>query len=250
MRPATRIPTATAHCPRLRCRSRCRTPRRPAAGHRHPAASPRRRHRSRRPLLRVRDDVRGRAEGQLPDVQRCSGSAARWWIPTSCGACSTRRRRRRPASTAGTTAIPRSIACSTWRAQRTTEAERKKYYGEAQKIIAEDAPYISIWNRTNVAVAQTDADRTAPQCRQQFRVAERRHENSRVRNHRPPEIGGSAPRGTGASRNPPYLRVSAKPVLVRGPGPAERLRPGEADPARRSPHRGTRFVTAQLKLLH
>jgi peptide/nickel transport system substrate-binding protein len=35
-----------------------------------------------------------------------------------------------------------------------TEAERKKYYGEAQKIIAEDAPYISIWNRTNVAVAQ------------------------------------------------------------------------------------------------
>jgi peptide/nickel transport system substrate-binding protein len=35
-----------------------------------------------------------------------------------------------------------------------TEAERKKYYGKAQKIIAEDAPYISIWNRTNVAVAQ------------------------------------------------------------------------------------------------
>ena len=36
----------------------------------------------------------------------------------------------------------------------TTEAERKKYYGEVQKIVAEDAPYISIWNRTNVAVAQ------------------------------------------------------------------------------------------------
>jgi peptide/nickel transport system substrate-binding protein len=36
----------------------------------------------------------------------------------------------------------------------TTEADQKKYYGEAQKIIAEDAPYISIWNRTNVAVAQ------------------------------------------------------------------------------------------------
>ena len=35
-----------------------------------------------------------------------------------------------------------------------SEAERKKYYGDAQKIIAEDAPYISIWNRTNVAVAQ------------------------------------------------------------------------------------------------
>src|SRR5258705_8459922 len=36
----------------------------------------------------------------------------------------------------------------------TSEADRKKYYGQAQKIIAEDAPYISIWNRTNVAVAQ------------------------------------------------------------------------------------------------
>jgi peptide/nickel transport system substrate-binding protein len=36
----------------------------------------------------------------------------------------------------------------------TSEAERKKYYGEVQKIVAEDAPYISIWNRTNVAVAQ------------------------------------------------------------------------------------------------
>ena len=36
----------------------------------------------------------------------------------------------------------------------TTEAERKKDYGEAQKIIAADAPYISLWNRTNVAVAR------------------------------------------------------------------------------------------------
>ena len=36
----------------------------------------------------------------------------------------------------------------------TTESERKKYYGDVQKIVADDAPYISIWNRTNVAVAQ------------------------------------------------------------------------------------------------
>jgi peptide/nickel transport system substrate-binding protein len=36
----------------------------------------------------------------------------------------------------------------------TAESERKKYYGEAQKLIAEDAPYIGLWNRTNVAVAQ------------------------------------------------------------------------------------------------
>ena len=36
----------------------------------------------------------------------------------------------------------------------TSEAERKRYYGDAQKIIADDAPYISLWNRTNVAVAR------------------------------------------------------------------------------------------------
>jgi len=34
------------------------------------------------------------------------------------------------------------------------ELERKKYYGEAQRLIAEDAVYIPIWNRVNVAVAQ------------------------------------------------------------------------------------------------
>jgi peptide/nickel transport system substrate-binding protein len=36
----------------------------------------------------------------------------------------------------------------------TAESDRKKYYGAAQQLIAEDAPYISIWNRTNVAVAR------------------------------------------------------------------------------------------------
>jgi peptide/nickel transport system substrate-binding protein len=34
------------------------------------------------------------------------------------------------------------------------ETERRKYYSEAQKIIAEDAPYIPIWNRVNALVAQ------------------------------------------------------------------------------------------------
>jgi peptide/nickel transport system substrate-binding protein len=34
------------------------------------------------------------------------------------------------------------------------EAVRKEYYSAAQKLIAEDAPYISLWNRINVAVAQ------------------------------------------------------------------------------------------------
>jgi peptide/nickel transport system substrate-binding protein len=34
------------------------------------------------------------------------------------------------------------------------EGERKKYYSAAQKILAEDAPYIPIWNRVNALVAQ------------------------------------------------------------------------------------------------
>jgi peptide/nickel transport system substrate-binding protein len=38
------------------------------------------------------------------------------------------------------------------------EAERKRYYGEAQRIIAEEAPYIPIWNRVNVMVAQRNLD--------------------------------------------------------------------------------------------
>jgi peptide/nickel transport system substrate-binding protein len=36
------------------------------------------------------------------------------------------------------------------------EQARKKYYGAAQRIIAEDAVYIPIWNRVNVAVARKD----------------------------------------------------------------------------------------------
>ena len=34
------------------------------------------------------------------------------------------------------------------------EDERRRFYREAQKIIAEDAPYIPLWHRTNVIVAQ------------------------------------------------------------------------------------------------
>jgi peptide/nickel transport system substrate-binding protein len=36
----------------------------------------------------------------------------------------------------------------------TSEADRRRYYQDAQKLIAEDSPYISLWNRTNVAVSQ------------------------------------------------------------------------------------------------
>jgi len=36
----------------------------------------------------------------------------------------------------------------------TDDADRKKYYSQAQKLIAEDAPYIPIWNRVNYIMAQ------------------------------------------------------------------------------------------------
>lgn len=35
-----------------------------------------------------------------------------------------------------------------------SEADRRRLYGDAQRIIADDAPYISLWYKTNVAVAQ------------------------------------------------------------------------------------------------
>jgi peptide/nickel transport system substrate-binding protein len=36
----------------------------------------------------------------------------------------------------------------------TDDGERKRLYGEAQKLIADDQPYISLWTKTNVAVMQ------------------------------------------------------------------------------------------------
>lgn len=36
------------------------------------------------------------------------------------------------------------------------EDVRRQYYVAAQRLIAEDAPYIPLWNRTNVAIAQPD----------------------------------------------------------------------------------------------
>jgi peptide/nickel transport system substrate-binding protein len=35
-----------------------------------------------------------------------------------------------------------------------TEPDRKKYYSAVQKVVAEDAPYIPIWNRVNYIMAQ------------------------------------------------------------------------------------------------
>jgi peptide/nickel transport system substrate-binding protein len=35
-----------------------------------------------------------------------------------------------------------------------TDDDRKKYYSEAQKLIADDTPYVSLWHKTNLAVTQ------------------------------------------------------------------------------------------------
>ena len=40
----------------------------------------------------------------------------------------------------------------------TTDADRKRLYGEAQRLIAEDAPYISLWYKTNVAVSRKEVE--------------------------------------------------------------------------------------------
>jgi peptide/nickel transport system substrate-binding protein len=46
-----------------------------------------------------------------------------------------------------------------------TDEERLKYYSAVQKAVAEDAPYISLWYKTNVAVARSNIDgvRLSPQ---------------------------------------------------------------------------------------
>lgn len=36
-----------------------------------------------------------------------------------------------------------------------TDDDRRRLFGQAQRAVAEDAPYISLWNKTNVAVSRT-----------------------------------------------------------------------------------------------
>ena len=98
-------------------------------------------------------DVAGR---QLPDVLRCSGPAAPSPTPTSCAGCSTRIRRRPSASTAAASAIPASIGLLDEATISTDDAQRRVLYNRAQRLIAEQAPYISLWCKTNVIVAQRD----------------------------------------------------------------------------------------------
>jgi peptide/nickel transport system substrate-binding protein len=52
-------------------------------------------------------------------------------------------------------AVDRLIDLAT---QSTDETDRARYYRDAQKLVAADAPYIPIWNRTNVIVAQRSLD--------------------------------------------------------------------------------------------
>ena len=40
----------------------------------------------------------------------------------------------------------------------TTDDDRRRLYGEAQRRVAEDAPYISLWYKTNVAVSRTQIE--------------------------------------------------------------------------------------------
>ena len=40
----------------------------------------------------------------------------------------------------------------------TTDDDRRRLYGEAQRVVAEDAPYISLWYKTNVAVSRTQIE--------------------------------------------------------------------------------------------
>ena len=63
---------------------------------------------------------------------------------------------RPPASTAADSAIPTSMACWTKPPPRPTTPSDGCFITEAQRLIAEQAPYISLWCKTNVIVAQRD----------------------------------------------------------------------------------------------
>ena len=98
-------------------------------------------------------------EGELSDVLVACGRAARLPIPTSCAGCSTPIRRRRSGSIAG---YYRNRRCRSADRPRHAVHERgracARHYRGRRKLIAEDAPYIPIWNRTNVIVAQPSLD--------------------------------------------------------------------------------------------
>ena len=104
----------------------------------------------------------------------CSGRRHRWPIPTCCGVCSIRSRRR-----PGLQPRPLQRSRASTPARRSGLVDRRgaavwSCSTEVQRLIAEQAPYISLWYKTNFIVAQRDARRLHRAPARRFRVSEGR----------------------------------------------------------------------------
>ena len=122
------------------------------------------RHRGRDSLVRIRH-----AHGRCHPRQRAALHPAVRGRDRSGHAAarrSTRRRCRRPDSIAVITTNRRWTRCSTAPAARWTKASGARSTRSVQQLVADDAPYISLWAKTNVAVSQRDARRRSS-CRRQ-----------------------------------------------------------------------------------
>ena len=108
--------------------------------------------------LRVRHALRGRAERQLPDVLaavgRRRGGRSRHpapHLPLESGAAG--RLQSRPLQRSA-----RRSRRSTTPRGRPTKRSVARLFGEAQRLIAEQVPYISLWCKTNAVVAPATLD--------------------------------------------------------------------------------------------
>ncbi len=121
------IPTATARAAAAAVAEGVDQRVQPAAVVGDPAGPARGRHRARRAHVRVRDALRRRPQGQFPAVHAAVGRRLSP-IPTSCAACFTRTRCRRPASTAGYFRDPRVDRLLDEAAVSTDETRRRALY--------------------------------------------------------------------------------------------------------------------------
>ena len=141
-----------------------------------PAEPARGRHRPRRPQLRVRDAVRRRRSNgnfQMYMLQWTGGARRRPGhpparLPLQSGAAGR-------ASTAATSAIRASIALL----DEATTLDRRRHGGARSStrrsaLIAEQAPYISLWCKTNIVVAQRDLGGIHPLPDRRLRVSQGR----------------------------------------------------------------------------